>query len=155
MQRRRFSVAREVYDSYGGRLMQRVESLILRREEHARTVGVPAPWEDDLVRAIADATLDGIEVDLEIVEPAPRVRDLFAFEERCAIELEAFRRMQRGDAELRVMWDDINALATFDIHNGPVARFVAKILAEGIVKEDTGARLLRRRGQREHVGPAA
>jgi hypothetical protein len=149
------SLPRELLARFRGELPSRVEAFRAAREAHRSTIDVPAPLEDPLVVAIADA--GGMDaVDLKIIEPpaAPQehpsllqphvFRFSFTFEERCEIELCSHIALSEGNAQMKVLWEDLNCQLLVDLDQQQVADFLDLLIAHDVIEEGRRSQIERK-----------
>ena len=115
-------IERPILDALGGleTVATAVTALATEWEQHAFTVGVPAPSAHPLIEAIwraggvdnvevIDPPIDGAPVPVPRAIPALDFRRRFTPPERAAVTLAASRALEHGDATLQVWLDDVNA----------------------------------------------
>lgn len=152
-------IDRALIDACGGQdaVTTAVADLATAWEQHAVTVGVPAPSAAPLIEAIWRAGgMDSVEIieppPSEPLPPAPAAgartitslafRRRFTPEERAAITLAASRGLEQGDATLQLWLDDVNAADGVNLDHTEVSEGLQGLVQAGLLAPDRVAAIL-------------
>ena len=152
-------IDRALIDECGGldAVITAVADLATAWEQHAFTVGVPAPSAPPLIETIWRAGgMDTVEIVEPVVpEPSPPVpsvdartisslafRRRFTPEERAAITLAASRGLEQGDATLQLWLDDVNAADGVNLDHAEVSEGLQGLVQAGLLAPDRVAAIL-------------
>ncbi len=152
-------IDRALIDECGGHdaVAAAVADLATSWEQHAFTVGVPAPSAPPLIEAIWRA--GGMDA-IEIIEPTPpepapptptadvrtitslAFRRRFTPEERASITLAASRGLEQGDATLQLWLDDVNAADGVNLDHAEVSEGLHGLVQAGLLAPERVAAIL-------------
>ena len=153
-------IDRALIDECGGQdaVASSVADLATAWEQHAFTVGVPAPSAPPLIEAIWRAGgLDAVEIvepppPSELAPPTPTAdartitslafRRRFTPEERAVITLAASRGLEQGDATLQLWLDDVNAADGVNLDHAEVSEGLHGLVQAGLLAPERVAAIL-------------
>ena len=148
-------IERPILDALGGleAVATAVAALAAEWEQHAFTIGVPAPSAHTLIEAIwraggmdaveiFDPPIDGASVPTPRAIPALDFRRRFTPAERAAVTLAASRGLEQDDATLQVWLDDVNAALAVHLDHPEVVEGIAALVAAGLIAPGRVAEIL-------------
>ena len=148
-------IERPILDALGGldAVATAVAALAIEWQQHAFTVGVPAPSAHPVIEAIWRAGgMDTVEVLDPPIDatpaPAPRAipaldfRRRFTPAERAAVTLAASCALEQGDATLQVWLDDVNAALAVHLDHPEVAEGIGALVTAGLIAPERVVEIL-------------